>query len=81
MEVINVLRPIVALALAAVLSTGSEGCKPANQPSPADLYAMEIIGCVEKSKSKEEFRVCRTDVDRKFGLCPIQEWPRIGPCD
>lgn len=84
MEILNAIRPIAALALAAVLSTCNEGCgliQPSKEPSIADLYAMEVIGCIEKSTTKEASRKCRQDVDRKYGLCPHTEWPQINPCD
>lgn len=73
MEAINITRPVIALVLAAVFGHCNQSCKPASGPSVSDLYAMELMGCVEKSHSKEEFKECRTAVDKKYGLCAVPE--------
>ncbi len=76
----HVVGPAVAAIFACILANCSLGCgKPASDVSNA--YVMELIGCYEKAKTKEESVGCRKEVNRRYGLCPDDGYPRINPCD
>ena len=76
------LRPIAAGLVAAALGILNEGCHNSRSAEAAQAaYIMELTGCVERAKTKEESVACRAAVNRKYGLCEPGDWPRISPCD
>jgi hypothetical protein len=77
----SVVRPVVAVILAAVVANCNEGCGP--YISPADAYAMEMSGCVakrntvvrecvEKAKTLQESRDCREEAEEAYRICTGQ---------
>lgn len=75
----NVIRPLAAAILAAVVANCTEGCGGV-QISPAEAYAMEISGCVtqrnrdvlwcaQDASSREESKACREDAEEKERQC------------
>lgn len=79
-NLIEVIKPLVAAGLAALLANGAQGCMPAASPSPTDKYVMQLLGCSTASHTKEEAVECRRQVNRSYGLCGSQEYPRLEPC-
>ncbi len=78
----NILRPLITAGLAIVLGNNStSGCMPIAEPtSPLDgLYIQETRKCVEVSKTLEESRQCRANVNYRFGLCPSSDMTILCP--
>jgi hypothetical protein len=76
----EVIRPIIAAVMAAVLATGAEGCASTGM-SMGDAYTWEVLGCIQNHTSTQAAKSCRRAVDKKYKLCPEEEWPRLSPCD
>lgn len=74
----NVVTPIVAAIAAALAARYGTGC---GMSTMEQSYIMEITGCVERAKTKQEADECRRDVNRRYGLCNPADWPRVNPCD
>ncbi len=81
----NFIRPIIAVAVAGILGWLNEGCDAfPGVRGPSDVeksYIMELTGCVDRAKTKEESVECRRQVNHKYGLCKAEDWPKISPCD
>lgn len=57
------------------------GCKPAGSAAEVEAaYTAEIIGCSAKAKTLAESRTCRTEVNKRYGLCDV-DGGHISPCD
>lgn len=65
----NVLKPILLVLAAALLSVMHQGCEPAAK-SPEAEYVKETSQCVAAAKTLDESRQCRSKVNWKYGLCP-----------
>jgi hypothetical protein len=56
--------------IALILVTGLSACGAAKQVNAqAVSYGVELMQCVDKSKTKEESQACRKEVDAKYGQC------------
>jgi hypothetical protein len=64
----NILKPVLIVALAGVLSF----CMPAEAPiSPLDVpYTEATLRCTQKAESLRESQECRAKVNWQYGLCP-----------
>jgi hypothetical protein len=74
-----VARPLIAAAFAALFATCHTSCRPPSVPETA--YTMQLLGCVEQSKTREESRACRRAVNRAWGLCEHKNVHGVGLCD
>lgn len=80
----SVVRPVLALVLAATIANCNEGCLPGyTQIDPATAYAMEVSGCVSKrnaevlncanqSVSMPEYEACRYGAEESERKCRAQ---------
>ncbi len=71
---LNSLKPIAVLVLAAVLSIFHQGCNPAKAPLDGP-YAAETAKCALEAKSLSESHLCRANVNWRYGLCPSEVVP------
>lgn len=74
----NIVTPIVAAVMAALAARYGTGC---GMSAMEQAYILEITGCVERAKTREEEQSCRREVNHRYGLCEPAVWPRISPCD
>jgi len=76
----HVLEVLGCMLFGFIISHCSTGCKPVQTPGEIEAaYAAELLGCVEKAKTREEADDCRKQVNLRYGLCNQQDWPRITP--
>ena len=61
--VLEVLRPLVAAALAILCA---DGCL--SHVKPEDSYYMKQQACVLKAKTLQESKACRAAVDAEYGV-------------
>lgn len=60
----------------------NDGCVPSQGPTDLERsYTAELVACSSNASTKADARACRDDVNRRYGLCPRDAWPRITPCD
>lgn len=92
----NIVGPAVATVMAIFAANCSEGCKPVLSAAELNAaYTAEILGCTEragklcsaipcpdkdKPAAAQYARLCRHDVNRRYGLCE-EPWPAVTPCD
>lgn len=77
----EILFPIVAAVLAAAIAHSNAGCMPADYPSVSERYAADIQACARDAATFQESHDCRAVVNRAYGLCEPEQWPRVTPCD
>ncbi len=73
----NVIKPLAILAIAAVVSTFHQGCKPAQAPLDGP-YVAETEHCALVSETRSQSHLCRAMVNQKYGLCPSTVLPCPG---
>lgn len=73
----NVLKPLTVVVAAAALSLFHQGCKPVQAPLDGP-YAAETEYCTIHSQSRSESRLCRANVNQRYGLCPSVVLPCPG---
>ncbi len=68
----NFLRPLLTAITAVIVANCNDGCLPIAEPtSPLDgLYLQETRKCVQEAKTLAESRLCRANVNYRYGLCP-----------
>lgn len=75
----NILKPLAAFILAAILANCNDGCG-GTWISPADAYAMEVSGCVAKrdtmvmacakeAGSLPEYQSCHEEAEDAYRIC------------
>lgn len=58
-----------SIMLYATGALAAQACMPPATPEAAEAaYTAEQLACVQKSSTREESRVCRAEVDRKWGV-------------
>jgi hypothetical protein len=77
----SLVGPVVATVMAAFLGHCNQGCGGTYARDIESAYIMETLGCVERAKTLEESQACRREVNKRYGLCRTEDWPRISPCD
>lgn len=70
----NLLKPVAVLVFAAALSVFHQGCNPVKYPLDAP-YVAETQKCAVEAKSLSESRLCRANLNWKYGLCPSEVVP------
>lgn len=72
---------LVFASVVGVAHCGNSGCLPAHSPGNQDKsYEAEIKACSLRAATKAEARLCRIDVNTRYGLCDAP-WPYMTPCD
>jgi hypothetical protein len=79
----DVIRPAVVAAMAIMAAHCNAGCAPIPleaRSATERAYVAELMGCVERAKTKEESKTCRRNVNIRYGVCD-RPWPEMTPCD
>ncbi len=71
---LNAIKPLAIMAMAALLSLFHQGCNPAQFPLDGP-YAAETEKCALNAQSKAESQLCRVAVNWRYGLCPSEVVP------